>query len=97
MHPHRDLAPSFLAPLIETVSGNNTTASIDERFEGSQFRQRFSTGVDRSATDTRVCSPVGNQPPVHEPTLVPAHVSDDDGNRRGTLFGGDVKAGRVVW
>ena len=34
MHPHRDLALAFLAPLIETVSGNNATASIYEKLEG---------------------------------------------------------------
>jgi hypothetical protein len=28
MNPYRDLAPSFFAPLVETVSGNNAAASI---------------------------------------------------------------------
>jgi hypothetical protein len=34
MNPHRDLALPFLAPLIETVSGDNATASIYEKLEG---------------------------------------------------------------
>jgi hypothetical protein len=34
MNPHRDLAFSLFAPLIETVSGNDATASIEERLEG---------------------------------------------------------------
>jgi hypothetical protein len=34
MNPHRDLALPFFAPLIETVSGNDATASIDEGLEG---------------------------------------------------------------
>jgi hypothetical protein len=34
MDPHRDLALPFFAPLIETVSGNNTAAAIDEMLEG---------------------------------------------------------------
>ena len=29
-----------------------------------------------------------NQPPVHKPALVAVLVTDDDGNRRGNLFGG---------
>ena len=33
MNPHRHLALALLAPLIETVSGNNTTVSIYEKFE----------------------------------------------------------------
>jgi hypothetical protein len=38
-----------------------------------------------------------NQPPVHKPALVAVLVTDDDGNRRGNLFGGNVKARRVLW
>ena len=38
-----------------------------------------------------------NQTPMHESALVPAPVSDNDGNRRGNLLGGDVKARRVLW
>ena len=34
MNPHRDLALSFLAPLIETVSGDDATATIHEKLEG---------------------------------------------------------------
>jgi hypothetical protein len=34
MHPHRDLALAFFPPLIEAVSGNNTTASMYEKLEG---------------------------------------------------------------
>ena len=38
-----------------------------------------------------------NQPPVHEPALVTALVPDNDWNRRGSLFGGNVKAWGVFW
>ena len=38
-----------------------------------------------------------NQPPVHEPALVTALVSDNNGNRRRNLFGSDVKARNVFW
>jgi hypothetical protein len=31
--PHRNLALPFLAPLIETVSGNNATAAIYEKLK----------------------------------------------------------------
>jgi hypothetical protein len=34
---------------------------------------------------------------MHEPAVVTALVSDNDGNGRGSLLGGDVKAGRVLW
>src|SRR5215471_18636928 len=97
MNPHRDLALFFFAPLIETVSGNNTTASIDERLERRQLRQCLGSRVDRLVTDRRVCGPMRYQTPMHEPALVPAHVADNDGNRRGNLFGGDVKARLVFW
>ena len=97
MDPHRHLALPFFAPLVETVSRNNTTASIDEGLKGGQFRQRFSTSVDHPVADTRVCGPMRNQSPVHEPALVTAPVSDNDGNRRRSLFRGDVKARRVLW
>src|SRR4030095_4427938 len=46
--------------------------------------------------DRGVCSPMRNQPPLHEPALVAASVSDNHGNVRGSL-GGDVKAGCGVW
>jgi hypothetical protein len=36
-----------------------------------------------------------NQSPMHEPALVAALVSDNDGNRWGHLFGGNVKPGLV--
>ena len=32
-----------------------------------------------------------NQSPMHKPTLVAAPVADNDGNRRGDLFRGDIK------
>src|SRR5262249_27674854 len=97
MHPHRDLAPAFLAPLIKTVSGDNTAPSIDERLEGRQLRQCFGAGVDHPVADRRVCDPMRNQPPVHEPALVTAPVSDDDGNRWRSLFRGDIKAWCVAY
>src|SRR5262249_31916760 len=87
----------FFPPLIETVSGNNAAASIDEGLERRQLRQCFGSGVDHPIGDRRVCGPMRNQPPMHEPALVPAHVADNDGNRRGNLFGGDVKARLVFW
>jgi hypothetical protein len=34
---------------------------------------------------------------MHKPALVAAPVTDNNGNRRGDLFRGDVKAGLVVW
>jgi hypothetical protein len=34
MNPHWDLALSLFAPLIETVSRDNATASIYEKLEG---------------------------------------------------------------
>ena len=37
-----------------------------------------------------------NQTPVHEPALVAAFVTDDNGNV-GRSLGGDVKAGRGAW
>src|SRR4030095_8710202 len=40
MNPHRNLAPSLFAPLIETVSGNNATAAIYEKLEGRSRFQR---------------------------------------------------------
>jgi hypothetical protein len=42
----------------------------------------------------RVLRPRRNQPPMHQPALVAAPVTDNDGNVRGSL-GGDVKAQRV--
>src|SRR5262245_22105539 len=92
MNPHRDLALSFFAPLIKTVSGNNTAASIDERLEGRQLRQCFRTGFYHTIAYRRVCGPMGNQPPMHESALVNAVVPDNHGNRRGNLLGGNVKA-----
>src|SRR5215831_20265877 len=97
MNPHRNLVSSFLAPFIESVSGNNTTASIDEGFERRQLGQCFGTGVYHSAPDTGVCGPMRNQSPMHKPALVTAPASDNHGNRRGSLFGSDIKAGRVLW
>src|SRR5262245_49196746 len=97
MHPHRDRAPAFLAPLIETVSGYYTAASIDERLEGRQLHQGFCTGIDHPIADRRICGPMRNQTPMHESALVPAPVSDNHGNRRRSLFRGNVKAGRVLW
>src|SRR5215510_1564699 len=97
MDPHWDFALPLFPPLIETVSGNNTAASIEERLEGRQLCQCFGSGVDHPVADRRVCSPMRNQPPMHEPALVPAHAADNDGNRRGSLFGSDIKAGRVLW
>jgi hypothetical protein len=97
MYPHRDLAPSFFAPLIKSVSGNNTAASIYQQLEGRQLHQRFRTGVNHPIADGRVCGPMRNQSPLHKPALVNALVPDNDGNRRGNLLGGNVKAGRVLW
>jgi hypothetical protein len=37
-----------------------------------------------------------NQPPVHEPAIVAAPVTDNDGNVGGSL-GGDIEAPRVLW
>jgi hypothetical protein len=34
MNPHWDFALSLFAPLIETISGNNATASVNEGLEG---------------------------------------------------------------
>src|SRR5215510_16359517 len=48
MQPHRDLAFSFLPPLIETVRGNNTPASIDERLEGRQLCQCLGSTKQRA-------------------------------------------------
>src|SRR5262245_43977747 len=97
MNPHGHLALSVLLPFIETVSGNNTAASIDEGLKGRQFRQCFGTNVNHSVADTRICGPMRNQPPVHEPAFVLVPVPDDDGNRRGSLFRSDVKARCVLW
>jgi hypothetical protein len=47
--------------------------------------------------DGRVCGPMRNQSPVHKPALVAALMSENDGNRRRSLFGGNVKARRVLW
>ena len=96
MNPHRDLAPAFLAPLVETVSGNNTTASIYERFERWEFRQCFSSRVYHAIADGWVCGPRRNQPPMHEPTLIAAFLTDNDGDVGGSLRC-DVKARRVLW
>src|SRR5262249_26080390 len=67
------------------------------RLEGRQLRQCLGSGVDHPVADRRVCGPMRNQSPMHELALVSAPVSDDDGNRRGNLFGGDAKARRVLW
>ena len=80
---HWDLTLSFFPPLVETVSGNDTTASIDEGFEGRQFRQGFGTGVYHAIADGGVCGLVRNQSPVHEPALVSTPVADDDGESSG--------------
>src|SRR5262249_2730792 len=87
----------FFPPLVETVSGNNTAASIDERLEGRQLCECLGSRVDHPVTDGRVCGPMWNQTPMHEPALVSASVSDNDGNRRRSLFGGNITAGRVLW
>src|SRR5262245_11272319 len=97
MNPHGNLALSLFPPLIKTVSGDNTAASIDERLEGRQFRQCLGSRVNHPIADRGVCGPMRNQPPMHEPALVNASVSDNHGNRRRNLFGGDVKARRVFW
>src|SRR5215813_12999523 len=97
MNPHRDLALPFFAPLIETVSWNNTAASIDERLEGRQLCQCFGSGVDHPVADRRVCGPMRNQAPMHEPALVSASVSDNHRSRRRSLLGCNVKAWRVPW
>src|SRR5262249_55204207 len=96
MNPHRHLTFPFFAPLVEPVSGNNTAASIDEGLERRQLRQCFGSGVDHPVADRRVCGPMRNQPPMHEPALVDAFMTDYDGNRRGSLLGGDVKAWHVT-
>src|SRR5262245_10490208 len=96
MHPHGHLAPPLLPPLIETVSGNNAAASINERLEGRQLRQGFGSGVDHPVADTWVCGPMRNQTPMHEPALVSAPMSNNDGNRRRSLRG-NVKARCVIW
>src|SRR5215813_10936690 len=90
MNPHLYFAPSFFAPLVETVSGNNTAASIDERLEGRQLCQCLGSGVDHPVADGRVCGPMWYQTPMHEPALVSASVSDNDGNCRRNLLGGNM-------
>src|SRR5262245_25708349 len=72
MNPHGHLSLSFFAPLIESVSRNNTAASIDERLEGRQLCQCLGSGVNHSIADTRVCGPMRNQTRMHKPALVSA-------------------------
>src|SRR4029434_3499091 len=57
--------PSLL-PLIETVSGNNTAASIDERLEGRQLCQCLGSRVYHTIADRRVCRPMRDQTPMHK-------------------------------
>src|SRR5262249_10664303 len=95
MNPHRDLASFLFPPLIEPVSGDNAPASIYEQLEGRQLRQGFGSGVYRPIADGRVCGPMRNQPPLHEPAFVNALLTDDDGNVGGSL-GSNVKARRVM-
>src|SRR5262249_52023125 len=97
MNPHRHLPFSLFAPLIEPISRNNATASIYEKFERRQLGQCFGTGVYHSAPDTGVCGPMRNQSPMHKPALVTAPASDNHGNRWRNLFGGNIKARRVLW
>jgi hypothetical protein len=95
MNPHRHFALSFFAPFIEAVSRDNTAAPIYERHERRQFRQCFSSRVYHPVADRRVCGPVRNQAPMHEPALVLVPMADNDGNRRGSLLRGNVKAWRI--
>ena len=63
MNPHRHLALAFLAPFIEAVSRDNATASIYEKLEGRQLRQRFSSRVYHPIADGRVCRPNAESAP----------------------------------
>ena len=62
--------------------------------EGSSVSVSAS-GVDRTITDTRVCGPMRNQPPLHEPALVAALVTDNHGNV-GRRLRGDIEAWGVL-
>jgi hypothetical protein len=95
MNPHRDFPLSLFPPLVKTVRRDDAPATTHSVFETRFFGQCFRTGVDHPVSDTRVFGSVRNQAPVHEPALVAAVVADNDGNRRGNLFGGNVKARRV--
>ena len=96
MDPHWGLPSSLFPPLVKPVSGNDATAAIYEQLEGRQLRQGFGSGVYRPIADGRVCGPMRNQPPLHEPAFVNALLTDDDGNVGGSL-GSNVKARRVLW
>src|SRR5262245_47078850 len=80
----------MLLPILEWLS-----------FASPQTGMKLTRGsacvVCSISRNTRVGGPMRNQPPVHEPALVSASVSDNDRNRRRNLFGGDVKARRLVW
>ena len=96
MNPHWDLAPAFLAPLIETVSGNNATASIYKKLEGSSSVSVLALAFIIRLPMEGSAAQEGINPPVHEPALVAAFVVDNDGNVGGSLRR-DVKTGCIVW
>jgi hypothetical protein len=51
MNPHRDLALSLFTTLVETISGNDATATADEMLECRLLRQGFGTGVNHPVSD----------------------------------------------
>ena len=64
-------------------------------FESRFLGQGLGTGVDQTVSYSWVVGPGRNQPPLHEPAFVAAHVMDNDGNGRGSL-GSDVEARGVA-
>jgi hypothetical protein len=51
INPHGDFALSFFAPLVETVSRDDTAATADETLECRLLRQGFGTGVNHPVSD----------------------------------------------
>jgi len=97
INPHGNLALSFFPPFVESVGGNDAPTTIHEMLEGRQFRECLGSRVYHAIADGRVRGPIRDQPPVHEPALIAAPLPDNHGNRRGHLFGSNVKTWLVLW
>ena len=87
MHPHRALALSFLPPLAKTVSRNDAPAASDQVLKSGFLGKCFRTGVNHPVSYGGVFGPSRDQPPVHEPALVAALMSDNNRNGGGNLQG----------
>jgi hypothetical protein len=80
VNPYGHFAPSFPAPLVKPIGGNEATPFRNEFLEQVLLAKRFRPCVYHALADRRVWSPRRHQAPAHGLNYILIALPDDYGN-----------------